>query len=191
MALVGSLFFNVPDRPPVRRGSEAEPIVVWLRGKHDVSTDAALCRALARAIAHDSAGPVLDLSGVEFMGAATLGVIVRARELLRLRSASLTVRSPSAFVRRIISLCGLDDLLRPTCGRADHVTGNALGCWVAVPAAERSDGRPGPSTPVPDRVPARVGALRAQPISTPSERVPVHTRDGVWATGAARRSAVQ
>ena len=57
------------------------------------------------------------------MGASTLGVIARARELLRQRSASLTVRSPSAFARRVISLCGLNDLLGPSLEMAPDVTG--------------------------------------------------------------------
>jgi anti-anti-sigma factor len=172
MAHVGSAFFTVSDLPPgLSGGPETEPIVVWLRGEHDISTDDALCQALARAIALDSAGLVLDLSGVEFMGASTLGVIVRAREFLRERSASLTVRSPSAFARRVISACGLGDLLGPSHGEPGGVTGKALRSWVAVPATERSDGQLGPSAPAPNRVPAHVGALRAQPVSTRSEHV--------------------
>ncbi len=152
---VGSAFFTVSDLRPGRPGgTEAEPIVVWLRGEHDIATDAALCLTLARAIAPDSAGLVLDLSGVEFMGASTLGVIVRARELLRQWSASLTVRSPAAFVRRVISVCGLDDLLYGSPEVAGAVTGEALGSWVAVAATQRSDSEAGPWQPVPGRVPA-------------------------------------
>ena len=166
MAHVGSAFFTVSDLPPgLSGGPEAEPIVVWLRGEHDASTDAALCQALARAIALDSAGLVLDLSGVEFMGASTLGVIVRAREFLRQRSASLTVRSPSAFARRVIRVCGLDDLLGPSPEVAGAVTGEALGSWVAVAATQRSDRQPSPFAPVPDRVPARrTSARRARDV---------------------------
>ena len=37
---------------------------------------------------------VIDLSELGFMGASTLGTIVRAREVLRRRSGTLTVRSP-------------------------------------------------------------------------------------------------
>ena len=61
---------------------DAARTVVWLRGEHDVSTVAALSETLARAIALDDADLVVDLSDVQFMGAATVGVIVRARELL-------------------------------------------------------------------------------------------------------------
>ena len=124
MASVGPSFFTVPDRPPSRPvGSEISPIVVWLWGEHDISTDTALCLTLARAIAVGRAGVIVDLSGVEFMGASTLGVIARARELLHQGSASLTVRSPSAFVRRVIGVCGLDDLLGAGPEKAGDVTG--------------------------------------------------------------------
>ena len=66
---------------------------------------------MARAIALDDADLVLDLSGVEFMDAATVRLIIRAREFLRLRSRSLTLRSPSTHARRVLDLCGLDDHL--------------------------------------------------------------------------------
>ncbi len=140
MVPLGSSFFTVPDRSPV---PEAVPTVVRLRGQHDVSTDAALCQTLACAIACNGAPLVIDLSEVEFMGASTIGVIVRAREFLRLRSRSLTVRSPSVHARRIIDLCGLDDLLGPSPEGQDDVRGKALGSWVEVPTAERADGQPG------------------------------------------------
>jgi anti-anti-sigma regulatory factor len=43
-----------------------------------------LSEAIARAIALDDDDLVIDLSGVEFMGAATIGVLVRASEVLQL-----------------------------------------------------------------------------------------------------------
>src|SRR5687768_658417 len=90
---------------------DAARTVVWLRGEHDVSTVAALSETMARAIARDDADLVVDLSEVQFMGAATVGVIVRAQELLGLRSRSLALRSPSRCARRILDLCGHADLL--------------------------------------------------------------------------------
>ena len=96
---------------PAGRGPDGT--VVWLRGEQDISTDEALRQALADATAPDSAALVLDLSEVEFMGASTLGVIVRARESLQRRSGSLVLRSPSALVRRLIDICHLNDLLGP------------------------------------------------------------------------------
>jgi anti-anti-sigma factor len=135
MSPVGSSFFTVSNRPSARPGgSEMGLIVVWLWGEHDLSTDSALCLTLARAIALDGAGLIVDLSGVEFMGASTLSIIVRARDFLLQRSASFTVRSPSACARRVIRVCGLDDLLGLSPEMAAYVTGEALRSWVAVPA---------------------------------------------------------
>jgi hypothetical protein len=80
MAHAGSVSFTVSDLPPgLPGGPEAEPKVMWFQGDQNVSTDAALCQEPARAITLDRAGLVLDLSGAEFIGASTLGVIVRAQ----------------------------------------------------------------------------------------------------------------
>jgi anti-anti-sigma factor len=93
--------------------SEAQT-VVWLSGEHDLSTVAALSGTLAGALALDDADLVVDLSAVEFMGAATIDVIVRAKELLDLRSRAPTLRSPSKSARRVFDLCGLADLIGPS-----------------------------------------------------------------------------
>jgi len=136
MPLLGTSSFSLLEQAPLRRDrAGAGPIVVWLRGEHDLSTDGALCATLARAIALDNAGLVLDLSEVEFMAVSTLGVIVRARDFLRRRSSSLTVRAPSASVLRVIDLCRLIDLVGP----GAEVAGDALGSWVGVPSARRAD----------------------------------------------------
>ena len=89
----------------------AEANVVWIRGEQDASTVAALSETLAYAISLDDSDLVLDLSGVEFMSAETVGVLVRAREFLRSSSRSLQVQSPSDCARRILALCSLGDLL--------------------------------------------------------------------------------
>ena len=74
---------------------DADRTVVWLRGEHDICTVPALSQILARAIALDDGDLVVDLSGVQFMDASTVGVILRARDFLRLQSRSLALRSPS------------------------------------------------------------------------------------------------
>ena len=110
----GSSFFTVSGRHPQdRAGPEAGPTVVWLWGQHGASTDSLLCLTMARAIADDSVGLVLDLSEVDAIGLSTLGVIVRFREFLQQRSRSLTVRAPSAAARSAMDECGLNDLLSP------------------------------------------------------------------------------
>jgi anti-anti-sigma factor len=141
MKLLGSSFFTTTaDRPTLPEGGTgAGPIIVWLQGEHDLSTDEALCRTLARAIALGSAGLVLDLSEVGFIAVSTLRVIVRAEQLLRHQSRSLTVRSPSRCARRIMGACGLNELLGPSSEelsaelRASDEA-NALRTWLKVPA---------------------------------------------------------
>ncbi len=142
MVPVGSSSFAVSNRAPGPGVAyQTEPTFVWLAGEHDISTDDALRRTLGRAVALGGTALVLDMSDVQFMSAATLRTIFQAREFLRRRSGTLTVRAPSAFVRRIISICGSNDLLGPDSEQADGPTGKALSSWVAVPAAERSGGR--------------------------------------------------
>jgi anti-anti-sigma factor len=168
MVPVGSSYFTVPDRAPAPgTGAGEDPTVVWLTGEHDISTDGALSRVLARAIALGATALVVDLSEIGFMGASTLGTIVRARELLRRRSGSLTVRSAPPFVRRSLDICGLNQLLGPSVEEAGNPSGGALGSWVPVPVAELPLGQPGPSGTAPRALPApvhHVGALRAQAV---------------------------
>jgi anti-sigma B factor antagonist len=99
-----------PAAFPVR---DSDRTVVWLRGEHDISTVAALSQTMARAIALDDGELVIDLSGVEFMDAATVGVIVRARNFLELQSRTLALRSPSTAAARVLDLCELADLGEP------------------------------------------------------------------------------
>jgi anti-anti-sigma factor len=114
-------------------------VVVRLRGEHDLSTVAVLSETMAWAIAHDEADVVVDLSDVQFMGATTVSVLIRARELLRTRSRSLLVRSPSRCARRVLELCGATDLLDPSDAAPLAGTADALATWVAVPGADRAD----------------------------------------------------
>jgi anti-sigma B factor antagonist len=113
MALTESPSVIFPRRSPAASAGPNADRTVRLRGEYDISTVAALSETLARAIALDDADLLVDLSGVQFMDAATIGVIMRARSGLRLRSRSLTLRSPSPCARRILDLCGLTYLLDP------------------------------------------------------------------------------
>jgi anti-anti-sigma factor len=136
--------------------------VVWLRGEHDVSTVDALSETLAGAMAIGDCDLVVDLSEVEFMGAATIGVLVRARELLQSRSRSLVLRSPSRCARRILDLCGQGDLLEPRRADATPATGTAgaLGTWVTVPTADRIDQPTEASAPDASRAPDQIPVSR-------------------------------
>jgi len=89
-------------------GYDGDCIVVCLRGEHDISTTDALSATMAQAMALGDGDLVVDLSKVDFMGAATVGVIIRTRECLRLQSRSLALRAPSTRAGRVLDLCGVD-----------------------------------------------------------------------------------
>jgi anti-anti-sigma factor len=114
---------------------------VPLCGELDLAATGELSKTLANAIAAFHADLVLDLSGVQFMDASAVGVIVRAQGFLHPRSRSLSVRAPSRCAQLVLDLCGLADLIDPDPQRTEEA--GALGTWVAVPAVERVDPRAG------------------------------------------------
>jgi anti-anti-sigma factor len=135
---VGSSFLSVSRRSTPRAGSEAGHSVVWVRGEHDISTTPALSDTIARAIALDEPDVLVDLSEVQFMSAATVGVLIRARELLDRQSRTLTLRAPSACVLRVLEVCGLSGIFRAAESdqrAAPKKVPSALGSWVEVPVS--------------------------------------------------------
>jgi anti-anti-sigma factor len=164
MVLVGSSWFTVSDRLTLKwedRG--AGPIVVWLWGEHDLSTDEALRDRLALAIAEDSPELVLDLSEVDFIAVSTLEVIVQARDLLRQQSRTLTVRRPSRSARRVIDVCGLTDLVAPSPETSGDGPGETIGTRMAAPGVPWSDPWAHASTGVPEHVVVGVGRAPLYP----------------------------
>ncbi len=99
------------DEPLARH--ELAPTVIRLDGEYDSATTHCLTDTLVRAICRDHADLIVDLSGVTFIGAATIGQLLRARNFLRRQSRSLTLRSPSRCAERVLVLCGLTDLVAP------------------------------------------------------------------------------
>jgi anti-anti-sigma factor len=169
-------------------GRNPDRTVVWLRGEHDASTVAALSEIMARAIALDDADVVVDLSDVQFMGAATVGVIIRAREFLRLRSRSLVLRSPSECARRILDVSGHADLLDPRPVDTAPLTGTAgaLGTWVVVPASDRIDRRADAASPKPSSAPDPVPVGRASAARRLSSADAHHRADERATNGVGR-----
>jgi anti-anti-sigma factor len=163
MTRAGSSFFTVTDRPPpLGTGPEIGPTIIWLQGEHDIATDGDLRRTLASAIALNNAPIVVELSKVELMSASTLGTIVAAWNTLRQQSRSLTMRSPSPHVRRVISICGLQDLL--SAEERDKTAGvprKGLISLVEEAHEEQAGGQPGAPTTSLKRVPVHVGQVAA------------------------------
>ena len=81
--------------------------MLWLGGEHDIATADVVAGALAAAIATDHTDVIVDLSGVEFLGAATIHLLERSRVLLRRQGRSLTLGFPSKCARRALALADL------------------------------------------------------------------------------------
>lgn len=150
-----------PDSDPFRT-------VVWVRGDHDIATRALLSGTFAQAARHGDVDVVVDLSGVTFMDASTIGAIVDARNRLRARARSLSVRAVPVRPRGLLDICGLAFLIDEEPAVAQLREDAALSSWVSVPAADRASGALAPppalrgSSPEPARVAApRPGASAA------------------------------
>lgn len=94
-----------PGLEPEVRHDGARTVVV-LRGEHDLGTARTLARALAESIADSPGDVVVDLSEVEFMDAAIVAELARARDQMRARSRALVLRAPSPIALRILEICG-------------------------------------------------------------------------------------
>ncbi len=92
---------------------DATHTVIALRGELDAAALESLAERFDRAVASGDADVVVDLAEVEFIGAAWIGVLVRARSRLDAQQRGLTVRSPSRAARRVFELCGLSYLTEP------------------------------------------------------------------------------
>lgn len=133
--------------PPGSSGSDQRDSarVVAISGEHDPSTVSALSEMIRSTMAID-ADLVVDASEVTFLDASTIGVLIWAQNLLRDRSRSLIVRSPSTCVSRILQICDLVELMESVEGAnpADQpaTAGGALETWVAVPPEAPTRSRP-------------------------------------------------
>jgi len=96
---------------PPRLSDEGGRTVVWLGGENDLATSGALADALAAGMSADLADVVVDLRRVTFLDAATIGVLVRGRNMLDSEGRRLTLRSPSRPAGRMLALCELTVLV--------------------------------------------------------------------------------
>lgn len=108
----------------VTYGSGPGSFALVVRGEIDGFTAPILAGLVGALIDGGRGDVVLDLSEVAFMDAAGLRVIVDSSNRLGVAGRTLTVRSPSAIVRRILEVTGLDALIE---ARSVEVTANALG----------------------------------------------------------------
>jgi anti-anti-sigma factor len=124
-------------------------VLVRLGGEFDASTSGGLLDQLSALVADTHVELTLDLSGVGFISASTIGVIVLLAEQFRNDKRIFNVVLPSAQARRVFAACGLTELPDPKeadsadSGRQRPATqgswrgrmprGHALGSWITVP----------------------------------------------------------
>ena len=121
-------------RPGSPRG-DPRSTVVWVRGEHDIATRTALVVGIARAARRDDRPLLVDLSGVTFMDASTIGAIVGSLNRERQRGQTLELRTPSPRARRVLELCGLTHLVQGE-DAAARGPAAALATWVDVPPTD-------------------------------------------------------
>jgi anti-anti-sigma factor len=93
--------------------SAAAPTVVSLRGELDAAALYTLADTFADAMRQSDSDVVIDMAGVDFIGAAWIGALVRTRASLAAEERALTVRTPSRVANRLLELCGLSHLIEP------------------------------------------------------------------------------
>ncbi len=115
----GISFINDLDhRPGVvvseeRATPNAVRTVVELKGELDAAALNSLVGSFDAAITRDASDVVVDLAGVEFIGAGWIGTLVRSYARLEAQDRGLSLRSPSHVVCRLLELCGLAYLIEP------------------------------------------------------------------------------
>jgi anti-sigma B factor antagonist len=90
---------------------------VVLDGEIDIANSPATRRFLMAAISGGNAQLAVDMSGVTFIGAAGIGVLVAAANRAREAGGGLSLLAPSRQVRRLLDIFHLDAIL-PTAQRS-------------------------------------------------------------------------
>jgi anti-anti-sigma factor len=106
--------------------SDPPSATVVLDGEIDITTAPAIRRFLMAAISGGDVHLAVDMSGVAFIGAAGIGVLVAAANRAREAGGSLSLLAPSPQVRWLLDVCHLDGIL-PTAQRpvSPFVAGSA------------------------------------------------------------------
>jgi anti-anti-sigma factor len=85
--------------------------VVTLRGEADFATLPIVAEALAGVISDHRGDVVVDLAETEFIDSATLGALLRTRDVLNWGGRQLVLRSPSRITDRVLTVVGLSHLV--------------------------------------------------------------------------------
>lgn len=103
---------STPDRPALlvdARTAADGAVIVVAEGEIDMETAPELARALQSAVDR-SPRVVADLAAVSFMDSTGISVLLTTAELARRAHVELLIE-PSAVVRRVLQLTGVDQVL--------------------------------------------------------------------------------
>lgn len=130
--------------------AHGDQTIVWLRGELDAATVDELFVLLTDAIALSESDVIVDLSGVDFIGAAPVNALMRARHFLEQHSRALVLRAPSGRAQIILDVCGIHSTPAPAHADGVVISGaaRALASFVVVPASARAS--PGTNAPAPN-----------------------------------------
>lgn len=124
-----------PGRGTVDIEFDGDPILVRMRGEHDPSTAGLVAAGLTQAIDATEGDVVIDLGGVTFMDASTIGCLARGQLRLEKCDRSLTVRCPSTAQRKLLEICQMTYLIDRQSSRGRRAS--ALESWVEIPVTPR------------------------------------------------------
>ncbi len=96
----------------------ATSAAVVLDGEIDIATSPAIRRSLMAAISGGNVHLAVDMSGVTFIDASGIGVLVAAANRARQAGGGLSLLAPSRQVRRLLDVLHLDAIL-PAAQRLD------------------------------------------------------------------------
>jgi anti-sigma B factor antagonist len=99
----GAITMTVVSDPP--------SATVVLDGEIDIATAPAIRRFLMAAISGGDTRLAVDMSGVTFIGAAGIGVLVAAANRAREAGGSLSLLAPPPQLRRLLDVLHLDAVL--------------------------------------------------------------------------------
>lgn len=111
---MGDELWSDPVRNPgfgVQVCSDAQRSRVSLRGELDLVSAPHLRQVLDQLCRDGYPEIVLDLSGLEFLGAGGLTVFHEVDDQLRAVNARLILRRPRRLTRRVLAITGLDTIL--------------------------------------------------------------------------------
>jgi anti-sigma B factor antagonist len=91
------------------RHTDAQGVVLTLRGELDLASAPALEHELSEIEATGPGRVLIDLSGLDFMDCAGLGVLLRAQRNAHTGGWPLQLRRPARQVQRLFVLTGLVD----------------------------------------------------------------------------------